>query len=299
MPDAHAGAALVALESSVIAQGLPRPHNLALARTVEAAIRDEGAEPRTTAILKGRPVAGVDDETLVRLSATDGLAKANLANLAAILATRRTAATTVATTAWIAHRAGIRVMATGGIGGVHRTVGEEPSHDVSSDLTALASIPVTVVSSGPKTLLDLPATRERLETAGVTVVGWRTDRMPGFWVADSGLPVDVRCDSATQVADIVGARDRHGLPAAVLVCVPVPESHAVEPGTIEPAIREAMLAARERGVAAGAVTPFVLAWLRETVGDRLLNANLALLERNARVAARVALALAGRPDRLS
>lgn len=281
----------VALESSVIAQGLPRPFNLEAAHRVEDAVRSAGATPRTTAFVNGRPTAGIDRATLERLATTDGVPKASMRDLPVVSARGLLAATTVSTTAWIAARSGIRVMATGGIGGVHRDPAGR-SLDVSSDLPALASLPITVVCSGPKSLLDLEATREWLETHGVTILGFGTAAMPAFWYADSGLRADARCDSVAEIADVVRARDREGLTTAILVCVPVPDGHGFDRDRLEPEIETAIREAHEDGITGGAVTPRVLARLRERVGDGLLHANIALLERNASIAGALAVELA-------
>lgn len=284
---------VVALESSVIAQGLPHPRNLEAARLMAAAVETGGARPLVTGFVAGEPVAGLDADTIERFAADSGVIKAGLAQLPAVLAGGLDAATTVATAAWMADRMRIPVVATGGIGGVHRRAGDGPSSDVSGDLHALATLPVTVVCSGPKAILDLKATRERLESTGVTVVGFRTDRMPAFWFADSGLPVDVRCDTALEVARIIRARDGLGLGRAVLVCVPVPERSAVDRRVVENALVSAIEEAEDAGLQSGRVTPFLLARLQDVAGGALLDANLALLERNAGLAAHIAVALQG------
>ncbi len=256
-----------------------------------AEIADAGALPRVTGFLAGEPVAGLDERALVRFGAEPAVAKARLADLPVVLARGLDAATTVATASWIAHRAGIAVVATGGIGGVHRRPSGGASPDVSGDLEALATLPVTVVSSGPKAVLDLEATRERLESSGVTVVGFGTDTMPAFWFSDSGLPVDVRCDSPSEVASLVRARDGLETGRAILVCVPVPEEAAVSRERVGDAIREAVREAELAGLRAGGVTPFLLARLRDVAGGALLRANTALLRNNARVAGQIARAL--------
>ncbi|ARA92584.1 pseudouridine-5-phosphate glycosidase [Rhodothermaceae bacterium RA] len=282
----------VALESTVIAHGLPHPHNLALARRLEAVILEEGGLPRTVGVLQGRPLAGLMPAQIEHLATHPGVRKLSLRDLPVAVARRQDGATTVAATMWIAHRHGIEVFATGGIGGVHRAVRGGPSFDVSADLDALARIPMVVVCAGAKAILDLPATREVLETRGVTVVGYGTDEMPAFYSRTSGLPVDVRCDTPEEVAALVRARRDLGLPGATLVTVPIPEEAAIPAGEIAPAIEQALEEADRRGLRSGEVTPFLLQRLSTLTGERSLRANLALLEHNARVAARIAVALA-------
>lgn len=258
---------------------------------MEAAVLEAGAVPRVTGFLAGEPVAGLDERAVVRFGGEPAVAKARLSDLPVVVARGLDAATTVATASWIARRAGIAVVATGGIGGVHRGPAGGPSSDVSGDLEALATIPVTVVSSGPKAVLDLEATRERLESAGITVVGYGTDSMPAFWFVDSGLPVDVRCDSPSEVAALVRARDGLGTGRAVLVCVPVPEEAAVSGDAVGRSIQEAVLESDRSGLQGGAVTPFLLDRLSDAAGGALLRANTVLLQNNARIAGLIARAI--------
>ncbi len=284
---------LVALESTVIAHGLPYPENVETALAMEAAVRSEGATPRTIGIVGGRIVVGLSEEQIRHLATAGDVAKVSLRDLPVVLARRRDGATTVAATMWLADRHGIPVFATGGIGGVHRGSGP-PGHgsfDVSADLEALAQTPMTVVCAGPKAILDLPATREVLETRGVTVVGYGTDEMPAFYSRRSGLPVDVRCDTPEEVARLVHTRQTLGLPGATLVMVPIPEEAEIPREEIEPAIEEAHAEARRQGLRSAAVTPFLLARLAERTAGRSLQANRALLVHNARIAARIARAL--------
>jgi pseudouridine-5'-phosphate glycosidase len=282
-----AGRAVVALESTVIAHGLPRPLNLETARRMEDAVRDEGATPATIAILGGRIHVGLTGEQLERFATMDGVVKASRRDLAIVAARSLDGATTVATTTWVAHRAGLKVFATGGIGGVHR--GELP--DVSADLPELARTPITVVCSGAKSVLDLPATREWLETHGVTVVGYGCDELPAFYTRRSGLAVDARADTAAEVAELARARDRLGLEGALLVAVPAPEEAEVDARLLDEALQSALADADARGVRGRELTPFLLARMGEASGGATLKANVALLEQNARVAARIALAL--------
>lgn len=281
----------VALESSVFAHGLPTPVNVETAREMEMAVHEGGATARITGFLAGEPVAGLDQRAVSRFGSEPAIAKAGLADLPVVLARGLDAATTVATASWIAHRLGIKVVTTGGIGGVHMGIHGASSPDVSGDLEALATLPVTVICSGPKAVLDLVATRERLESAGVTVVGYRTDTMPAFWFADSGLAVDVRCDSPAEVATIVRARDGLGTGRAILVCVPVPDEAAVLPAEVSGDVEEAIRAADAAGLQAGFVTPFLLSKVSDAAGGALLRANVALLRNNAYTAALVACAL--------
>jgi pseudouridylate synthase len=283
----EAGRAVVALESTVISHGLPRPQNLETARRLEQAVREGGAVPATVAVLGGRPRVGLDAAQLARLAEADGVRKVSRRDLPLALARGEDGATTVAGTLWIASRAGVKVFATGGIGGVHR--GQLP--DVSADLPELARTPMTVVCSGAKSVLDLPATREWLETHGVPVVGYGCDEMPAFYTRRSGLPADVRADTAAGVADVVRARDRLGLEAALVVTVPVPEGFEVDEAVMEESLSEALTVAASRGVSGRELTPFLLAHMSWRSGGATLRANLALLENNARVAADIAVAL--------
>ncbi|HZT59489.1 MAG TPA: pseudouridine-5'-phosphate glycosidase [Pyrinomonadaceae bacterium] len=281
------GRAVVALESTVIAHGLPRPVNLETARRLEEVVCERGAIPATVAVLGGELCVGLDDKQLERLAESEGVLKVSRRDLAVAVARRADGATTVAGTLWIASRAGLKVFATGGIGGVHR--GSLP--DVSADLPELARTPLTVVCSGAKSVLDLPATREWLETHGVTVVGYRCDEMPAFYTRRSGLAVDARADSREEVARLARARDALGLEAALVVCVPVPEAAEVDAGLMEKMLAEALSAADEQNVAGRDLTPFLLAHMSRRSSGATLRANVALLESNARVAAEIAVAL--------
>ncbi|HHH41678.1 MAG TPA: pseudouridine-5'-phosphate glycosidase [Chloroflexi bacterium] len=282
----------VALESALITHGLPRPTNLEVARRLEAAVRAEGAVPATVAILEGMAHVGLTPGQLERLAQEPNPVKVSLRDLPAILAQGRTGGTTVAATMHLAHRAGVQVFATGGIGGVHRG---HPD-DVSADLPALASIPMVVVCAGAKAILDLPRTLERLETLGVPVVGYGTDTFPAFTSRSSGLPVSARADTPEEVAAMARARDRLGLRAALLVCVPIPEEAEWPWEEAQAEIEEAVAEAEARGVQGKDLTPFLLARLAERTGGRSLAANEALLLNNARVAARIARALVGATD---
>ena len=278
---------LVALESTVISHGLPFPQNLETASAVEEIVNSVGATPATIAVLDGTVCCGVSRDELYRLATEDGIRKISRRDIAVAAAKRLTAATTVATTTLIAHAAGIEVFATGGIGGVHRGY----AADVSADLPELANTPITVVCSGPKMILDVAATREWLETYGITVLGWKCDEMPGFYSRTSGLPVDERVDSAEEAAAIIRTRDKLGLSGAVLVTAPVPAEFEIELAEVESLIEEALHAAERQNVKGKETTPFLLSALVEKSGGRTLAANIALLKNNAKVAAEIAVAL--------
>ena len=278
---------LIALESTVIAHGLPYPRNYETALHLESVARAAGAEPRTCGFWAGEPVAGLTPEQIAYFARGEDVIKASLRDIAIVAARGLHAATTVAATMWIAHRHGIQVFATGGLGGVHR--GQD--YDESADLTALATIPVLVVCAGAKAILDLPRTRERLETLGVPVIGYGVDEMPAFYTRSSGLPVDARCDSPEEAAAIWKAHRRLGLHTGMLVTVPVPEEAALDEGVAHAAIEEALAAAAAAGVKGKAITPFLLAHIAEHTGEAALRANLALLENNTRIAAAIARAL--------
>ena len=278
------GRAVVALESTVISHGLPRPLNLETARRLEQTVRERGAVPATVAVLGGRLCVGLDESQLERLAFVDGVRKMSRRDLAVGVARGWDGATTVATTLWVASRAGLKVFATGGVGGVHR--GSLP--DVSADLPELARTPMTVVCSGAKSVLDLPATREWLETNGVCLVGYGCDELPAFYTRRSGLPVDVRCDTPREVASVASARDRLGLEGALVVAVPVPEEFEVDAGLMEESLAEALSEAERRSVTGRELTPFLLSHLAAHTHGATLRANIALLENNARVAAEIA-----------
>jgi pseudouridylate synthase len=281
------GRPLVALESTVIAHGLPYPHNLDTARRMEALIREHGATPATIAILGGQVRVGLDDGELASLARGRSCQKASRRDLPSLVATGGDGATTVAATATIAHWAGIPLFATGGIGGVHRNA----PFDISNDLPTLASVPVAVVCSGAKSILDLRATLEWLETAGVPVVGYGTDEFPAFFSRQSGLPVDVRVDTPEAAATIIHAAACLGLNSGLLITVPVPEGREVPSEVVEPAIAAALSAAEVQHVRGNALTPFLLGWLAQRTDSATLTANVALLENNAAVAAQIAVAL--------
>lgn len=278
---------VVALESTVIAHGLPRPQNLESAKRLESIVRDGGAVPATIAMFSGTLQIGLEDSQLELLATSDDIKKLSVRDLAVAVAKEWNGATTVATTMWVAHRAGINVFATGGIGGVHRG----PLPDVSADLPQLGATPMIVVCAGAKIVLDLPATREWLETHGVTVVGYGCDEMPAFYSRKSGLPIDVRCDTPEEVARIFQAQRELGLHSALLVTVPVPSEAEVESSTLNEVLDDALSQANHEKISGRDLTPFLLARMSERSQGATLRANIALLENNARVAAQIARAL--------
>ncbi len=282
----HAGRPVVALESTVIAHGLPRPQNLETARAMEAAVLEEGALPATIAILDGRLVLGLSSEQLATFAVTDGIAKVSRADLAAAVAARQTGATTVAATMLIAARAGIRVFATGGIGGVHR--GAELSFDVSADLPEIARTPVAIVCAGAKAILDLPRTLEFLETVGVPVAGYRTSQFPAFYVEDSGLRLQSRVDAPTEAAALMRIHWQMGLTSGIVFCNPPPSGSALQKQDVDAWIAQALQAAAAAGIRGKAVTPYLLDFLAKASQGQTLNTNIALLVNNARVAAQIA-----------
>lgn len=278
---------IVALESTVTAHGLPRPQNLETAQRLQQIVSSAGATPATIAIFNGKLQVGVDQTQLRQIAESNDIRKISTRDLPSAVARHWDGATTVATTAWIAHRASIEVFATGGIGGVHR--GLLP--DISADLPELARTPIVVVCSGAKIVLDLPATREWLETNGVTVVGYECDQLPAFYSRTSGLPVDVRVDSAAEVAEIFSAQRRLGLESALLVTVPVPLEFEVAEDELNRTLAEALEHAKAEHVSGRDLTPFLLSRMAERSGGKTLRANIALLENNARVAAEIAQAI--------
>lgn len=279
----------VALESTVISHGLPYPRNLELARAMEAIVQEEGATAATVGIIDGEPIAGLNQAQIELLATDPDVRKVSRRDLPIVAARRQHGATTVATTMWIAHRFGIQAFATGGIGGIHRGDGT----DVSADLQELAQTPVLVVCAGAKAILNLPATLEYLETYGVTVVGFGTDEFPAFYSRSSGLSVDVRCDTPVEVAALWRAKADLGLPGGMLVTAPIPAADELPRTRIEPIIEQAVAEAEEQQLRSAQVTPYLLNRIAELSGEESLRANLALLKNNARVAAQIAVALAG------
>jgi len=285
------GRPVVALESTIISHGMPWPQNAEPAFAVEAEVRAHGAVPATIAVIDGRARAGLVADEIERLArAGRSVAKASRRDLPVLLARGGTGATTVAATMAIAARAGIRVFATGGIGGVHR--GAEASFDISADLQELARTPVAVVCAGAKAILDLKLTLEYLETHGVPVIGYRTDRLPAFWCRDSDFGVDVRLDAPEEVARVMQAKWQLGLDGGLVVAQPVPEAHALPRERVDQAIAQALADAHTQGIAGAAATPFLLERVAALTGGDSLAGNIALVLNNARLAAAIALAYA-------
>jgi len=296
-PCRSASGPLVALESALISHGLPYPLNLETALRLEEIVRQEGATPATIGIIHGEVVVGLDRGQIEHLATAPDVRKVSRRDLPVVVGRRLDGATTVAATAWAAHRAGIQVFATGGIGGVHRANLQYPipnflSADISADLPELAQTPILVVCAGAKAILDLPATLEWLETHGVPVIGYGTDEFPAFYNRSSGLPVDARADTPEEVAALFRTQRTLGLPAGMLLAVPVPEEYELPTDQMEAAISRALEEAETQGVKGKALTPFLLARIGRLTDQASLRANLALLENNARIAAQVAVALA-------
>ncbi|MFN3274155.1 MAG: pseudouridine-5'-phosphate glycosidase [Paracoccus sp. (in: a-proteobacteria)] len=286
-----AGRPVVALESTIITHGMPWPQNLEMARKVEATIREGGATPATIAVMGGQIHIGLTDEVLTALARTPPAEamKLSRADLAVCVANGRTGATTVAATMICAHLAGIRVFATGGIGGVHRGAGD--SFDISADLHELALTPVTVVAAGAKAILDLPKTWEVLETLGVPVIAYGQDELPAFWSRSSGIAAPLRMDSPEEIAAAAGMRAALGLRGGQLVTNPIPEDAEIPQAEITPVIEQALAEAQAQGIAAKAVTPFLLQRIFELTEGRSLQSNIALVLNNARLGARIAVAM--------
>jgi pseudouridylate synthase len=285
----HEGS-VVALESTLVAHGLPWPENLATAREAQGVVREAGAVPATIAVVGGRVRAGLGDRELEHLARSGGFVKAGRRDLGMAVARGLDAATTVSATLWVARRLGIGVMATGGLGGVHR--GAAATFDVSADLDELARADgALVVCSGIKAILDVPATLEALETRGVAVVGYRTGTLPGFTVASSGLPLEWRVESVAEAADLVRAHRALGLPGAIVLAQAVPEELALDRAELEATLGVALAEAESGGVGGKALTPFLLERLRRATEGRSLRANRALIVANAALAGAVAAAL--------
>jgi pseudouridine-5'-phosphate glycosidase len=288
------GRPVVALESTIISHGLPRPDNLAAAREFEQAVRDGGAIPATIAVVAGQARIGLDDDALAQIASSPDVVKASVRELAAVAAIGGNGATTVASTAHLAARAGIGIFATGGLGGVHRHARD--SWDESADLDALSRTPIMVVCAGVKSILDVPATLERLESLNVGVVGYRSDAFPGFYRADSGCRVDWRVDSPGAVADILAARRELGTDVYGLVLAnPVSAAAELDRDLHDRTLAAALAAAQEDGITGKDVTPFLLGWFNRETHGASLDTNLALVLSNARLAAEVAVEFAARP----
>ncbi|MFH8465587.1 pseudouridine-5'-phosphate glycosidase [Streptomyces sp. NPDC017991] len=285
------GRPVVALESTIIAHGLPRPRNLQVALELEDVVRQEGAVPATIAVLDGQPRVGLDKEQVERIANEDGIRKLGHRDLPLAIAAGADGATTVSATALLAAQAGVRVFATGGLGGVHREW--TLTQDESADLGLLARTRITVVCAGVKSILDVPATLQRLETLGVAVAGYGTDRFPGFYLSDSGHPVDWTLESPGEVAAVMRAQDALGGPAAALIVAnPVPEAQQLDPALHARVLADALHACEAEGVSGQAVTPFLLDHLVRHTDGASLEANLAAVRGNVRLAGRIAAAWA-------
>jgi len=283
------GAPVVALESTIIAHGLPHPENLRVAGQIEQAVREQGAVPATIGMVGGELVVGLDDAELARLARGEGVAKLSVRDLALAAATGADGATTVAATSAVAARVGIEVFATGGLGGVHR----DAPFDESADLTTLSRTPIAVVCAGVKSILDVAATLERLETLGVAVAGYRTRRFPGFFISDSGHDLDWSLDSPEQAAAVLRARRSQGLHSGALVVAnPLPVDEQLDPDRHDQILAEALSMMEEKGVTGKAVTPFLLAHVHAATGGESVAVNVRIILRNATLAAQIAVALA-------
>ena len=275
------GGPLVALESTIIAHGLPRSSNLEVARDVESIVRNEGATPATIAILDGKIHIGLSDQQLQELSERDDITKASTRDLPILISAGRSAATTVASTAFLAWRAGISIFATGGLGGVHR--GAATSFDESADLTQLSQTPITVVCAGVKSILDIPATLERLETLGISLVGYQTNRFPGFYLQDSGYPLEYRLDSVAEIAAVMHHRTHD---AALIVAQPT--SQPMDQNRHDDLLAKGLAGAAEKGIVGKAVTPYLLEFFHKSSDGESLRVNTSIIKENARLAAQIA-----------
>jgi pseudouridine-5'-phosphate glycosidase len=284
-----AGEPVLALESTIFTHGLPRPRNLEVALGAVAQLREAGVIPATIGVLDGVPVVGLDDEEIERL-ATEEVRKLSVRDLPVAVATGSSGGTTVAATAYLAHRAGIAVMSTGGLGGVHR--GASTTFDESADLTTLAVTPIAVVSSGVKSILDVGATLERLETLNIPVVGYCTNAYPGFYIADSGFPIEQRIDEPAEAAALIAARDALGLTAAVLIANPVAVGKQLAPDLHDAVLADALAAAEREGISGHDTTPFLLDQMQRATGGASLDVNVEVYRGNVAVGASIARALA-------
>jgi pseudouridine-5'-phosphate glycosidase len=287
-----AGEPVVALESTIISHGLPRPGNLAAAQRFEQILQQHNVTAATIAIIDGVPKVGLDAKDLERIAGDESAVKVGSRDIAIAMARKVTGGTTVAATSVLAARAGLRVFATGGLGGVHRGAAE--TFDESADLTVLSRTPITVVSAGVKSILDIPATLERLETLSVAVVGYQTSRFPAFWLSDSGYDLDWRVDSAAEIADIMAARDAFGEPSALLVANPLPAALQLDPGVLDDAMGEALALAAEQGIRGKAVSPFLLDRIKQVTGGVSVDVNLNIARGNIELAGQIATSWAAR-----
>lgn len=287
-----AGEPVVALESTIISHGFPRPRNLEVARQFEQVLEDMDVTPATIALIDGVPRVGLDEDQLVRIAEDTSVVKVSSRDLAVAMSQGATGATTVAATALLAHRAGVRVFSTGGLGGVHR--GAQETFDESADLTMVAKLPITVVSAGAKSILDIHGTLERLETLGVTVVGYRTKRYPGFYLSDSGFEIDWQVDSPAQIAEVMANQDALGLDSAVLVANPLPVDQQLDPELHDRVLREALAQVEERGIGGKDVTPFLLDYFQKNTGGQSMTVNIDIACNNIALGGQIATEWAAR-----
>lgn len=288
-----AGAPVVALESTIISHGLPRPDNLNAARQFEAILAQAGVTAATIALIDGVPKIGLMPADLERIATDESVVKVSSRDIGIAMARKMTGGTTVAATSVLAARAGLHVFATGGLGGVHR--GAAGTFDESADLTVLSRTPITVVAAGVKSILDIPATLERLETLSVAVVGYQTSRFPAFWLSDSGCDLDWRADSPEEIADIMAARAAFGEQSALLVANPLPTALQLDPGVLDDALTDALAVAADQGVRGKAVSPFLLDRIQQITGGMSVEVNLHIARGNIELAAKIAACWARRP----
>ncbi len=281
-----AGDPVVALESTIISHGLPRPANHAAAQEFEKTLHDAGVTAATIALVDGVPKIGLAPDDLDRIANDESVIKVSSRDIGIAMAKKATGGTTVAATSVLAARAGIRVFATGGLGGVHRGAAE--TFDESADLTVLSRTPITVVSAGVKSILDIPATLERLETLSVAVVGYRTSRFPAFWLSDSGCDLDWQADSAEEIAGIMAARQAFGEQSALLIANPLPTALQLDPGVLDDALEQALAVAAEQGVRGKAVSPFLLDRIQQVTGGASVAVNLQIARGNIALAGQIA-----------
>jgi pseudouridine-5'-phosphate glycosidase len=281
----RAGTPVVALESTIISHGLPRPGNLDAAKEFEAILARQGVTPATIALVDGVPTIGLAPDELERIAADESVVKVSSRDISIAMARKVTGGTTVAATSVLAARAGIRVFATGGLGGVHR--GASETFDESADLTVLSRTPITVVSAGVKSILDIPATLERLETLGVAVVGYRTSRFPAFWLSDSGCDLDWRAESPEEIAHIMAAREAFGDQSALLVANPLPPGRQLDPEVLSGALEAALVAAGDAGIRGKAVSPFLLDRIQQVTGGASVGVNMDIARGNIDLAGKI------------
>jgi pseudouridine-5'-phosphate glycosidase len=279
---------VVALESTIISHGFPRPRNAEVARLFEQTLLDAGVTPATIAVIDGVPTIGLDDAALHRIAEDDSVVKVSTRDLGPAMATGRTGGATVAATALLASLAGIRVFATGGLGGVHRPSAGGHTYDESADLIGLSRTNITVVSAGVKSILDIGATLERLETYDVTVLGYQTDRFPSFWLRDSGFDLDWRVDSADEITRIMAAGDRLGRVGAIVVANPLPVDKQLDPALHDRTLADSLVAAEKAGVHGKEVTPFLLNYFQQATGGASLEVNIDIARNNIRLGAEIA-----------